>query len=68
VSIRNAPARSSPCGCDRFSQRLRAGFEQKENPTKLRAEEISHMVQAILEMDDRGFTPELSIFATNPRN
>jgi hypothetical protein len=25
-------------------------------------------VLAILEMDDRGFTPELSIFATNPRN
>src|SRR5580658_3917516 len=45
-----------------------AGFEQKENPTKLRAEDIAHMVKAILEMDDRGFTPELSIFATNPRN
>ncbi|HXA76147.1 MAG TPA: SDR family oxidoreductase [Candidatus Acidoferrales bacterium] len=45
-----------------------AGFEQKENPTKLRAEDIAHMVKAILEMDDRGFTPELSIFATNPKN
>jgi hypothetical protein len=46
----------------------RAGFEQKENPTKLRAEDIAHMVKAILEMDDCGLTPELSIFATNPRN
>lgn len=45
-----------------------AGFEQKENPTKLRPEDIAHMVKAVLEMDDRGFTPELSIFATNPRN
>jgi 3-oxoacyl-[acyl-carrier protein] reductase len=45
-----------------------AGFEQKENPSKLRADDIAHMVKAILEMDDRGFTPELSIFATNPKN
>ena len=45
-----------------------AGFEQKENPTKLRAEDIAHMVKAILEMDDRGFTPEISVFATNPKN
>jgi 3-oxoacyl-[acyl-carrier protein] reductase len=45
-----------------------AGFEQKENPTKLRGEDIAHMVKAMLEMDDRGFTPELSIFATNPKD
>jgi 3-oxoacyl-[acyl-carrier protein] reductase len=44
----------------------RAGREQKPNPTKLRGEEIAHAVKAILEMDDRGFTPELSVFATNP--
>jgi 3-oxoacyl-[acyl-carrier protein] reductase len=43
-----------------------AGFGQKENASKLRAEEIAHMVRAALEMDDRGFTPEMSIFATNP--
>jgi 3-oxoacyl-[acyl-carrier protein] reductase len=43
-----------------------AGFTQKENPTKLRGEEIAHIVKAMLEMDDRGFTPELSVFATNP--
>ena len=43
-----------------------AGFEQKDNPTKLRPEDIAHMVKAILEMNDRGFTPELSVFASNP--
>jgi 3-oxoacyl-[acyl-carrier protein] reductase len=45
-----------------------AGLPQKENATKLRAEEIAYMVKAILEMDDRGFVPELSIFATNPKD
>ncbi len=45
-----------------------AGLPQKENETKLRAEDIAYMVEAILEMDDRGFTPELSIFATNPKD
>jgi 3-oxoacyl-[acyl-carrier protein] reductase len=43
-----------------------AGFEQKDNPTKLRPEDIAHMVKAALEMNDRGFTPELSVFASNP--
>ncbi len=45
-----------------------AGFTQKQNPTKLRGGEIAHMIQAVLEMDDRGFTPELTIFATNPKD
>src|SRR5438874_2132205 len=26
------------------------------------------MIKAVLEMDDRGFTPELTIFATNPKD
>jgi 3-oxoacyl-[acyl-carrier protein] reductase len=43
-----------------------AGLAQKANETKLRGEEIAHAVKAMLEMDDRGFTTELSIFATNP--
>jgi len=43
-----------------------AGHPQKANESKLRSEEIAHAVKAILEMDDRGFTPELSVFATNP--
>jgi 3-oxoacyl-[acyl-carrier protein] reductase len=43
-----------------------AGFPQKANESKLRGEEIAQAVKAILEMDDRGFTTELSVFATNP--
>jgi 3-oxoacyl-[acyl-carrier protein] reductase len=45
-----------------------SGHQQKPNPTKLRGEEIAHAVKAVLEMDDRGFTPELSVFATNPKD
>jgi len=45
-----------------------AGFNQKENPTKLRGEDVAQMIKAALEMDDRGFTPELTIFATNPKD
>jgi 3-oxoacyl-[acyl-carrier protein] reductase len=43
-----------------------AGFEQKVNDSKLRASDIAHAVRAALEMDDRGFTTELTVFATNP--
>ena len=43
-----------------------AGLPQKANETKLRGEEIAHAVKAALEMDDRGFTTELTVFATNP--
>ena len=43
-----------------------AGFAQKANESKLRGQEIAHAVKAMLEMDDRGFTTELSVFATNP--
>jgi 3-oxoacyl-[acyl-carrier protein] reductase len=42
------------------------GLTQKANDSKLRGEEIAHAVRAALEMDDRGFIPELSVFATNP--
>jgi 3-oxoacyl-[acyl-carrier protein] reductase len=43
-----------------------AGFDQKANDSKLRPADIAHAVRAALEMDDRGFTTELTIFATNP--
>lgn len=43
-----------------------AGLPQKANESKLRGEEIAQAVKAMLEMDDRGFTTEVSIFATNP--
>jgi 3-oxoacyl-[acyl-carrier protein] reductase len=42
------------------------GLTQKVNDSKLRGEEIAMAVKAALEMDDRGFIPELSVFATNP--
>jgi 3-oxoacyl-[acyl-carrier protein] reductase len=45
-----------------------AGYAQAPNPTKLRPQEITHAVKAVLEMDDRGFTPELTVFATNPKD
>jgi len=45
-----------------------SGFQQKDNPTKLRGDEIAHAVKSVLEMDDRGFTTELTVFATNPKD
>lgn len=45
-----------------------AGFAQKDNPSKLRAEDIAHAVRCALEMNDRGFTTELTVFATNPHD
>jgi 3-oxoacyl-[acyl-carrier protein] reductase len=46
-----------------------AGLAQsKGNPTKLRGDEIAHAVRSALEMDDRGFTIELTVFATNPQD
>ena len=45
-----------------------ARLTQKENASKLRGEDIAYMVKAVLEMEDRGFTPELSVFATNPQD
>jgi 3-oxoacyl-[acyl-carrier protein] reductase len=44
------------------------GFAQTENPTKLRPVDIARMIKGALEMEDRGFTPELTIFATNPKD
>jgi 3-oxoacyl-[acyl-carrier protein] reductase len=45
-----------------------AGLTQnKENATKLHGDDIAHAVKAALEMDDRGFVIELTVFATNPR-
>jgi 3-oxoacyl-[acyl-carrier protein] reductase len=41
---------------------------QADNPTKLRVDEIAHAVKSSLEMDDRGFVTELTVFATNPKD
>ncbi len=41
-------------------------IEKEEKPNMLSPFEIAHAVKSILEMDDRGFIPEHSIWATNP--
>jgi 3-oxoacyl-[acyl-carrier protein] reductase len=45
----------------------RVGRAQADDPTKLHPPEIAHAVAAMLEMDDRGMIPELSVWATNPQ-
>lgn len=42
------------------------GIERAEIPNKLRPVDIAHSIVSALEMDDRGFVPELTIWATNP--
>lgn len=43
-----------------------AGFEQEASSKKLRSEEIADSIVGVLKIDDRGFIPEFSVFATNP--
>ena len=45
-----------------------AGRPQKADATKLQPSDIAHAVKAALEMDDRGFITELTVFATNPQD
>jgi 3-oxoacyl-[acyl-carrier protein] reductase len=46
-----------------------AGLAQtRDNPTKLHGDDIAHAVRSALEMDDRGFVTELTVFATNPKD
>lgn len=42
------------------------GKEREEVPNKLRSQEIAHTIVSALEMDNRGFIPEVTVFATNP--
>lgn len=45
-----------------------SGRDRREfNPTKLLSEDIAHAVVSSLEMNDRGFITELTVFATNPK-
>ena len=48
----------------RFFEKV--GKEQAQSEKKLRSEEIAAAVVGALEIDDRGFIPEFSVFATNP--
>jgi len=40
--------------------------EREEVSNKLRGKEIAHTIVSTLEMDDRGFIPEVTVWATNP--
>ncbi|MBL8004324.1 MAG: SDR family oxidoreductase [Candidatus Kapabacteria bacterium] len=40
--------------------------ERDLHPKKLTSMEIAYAIKSVLEMDDRGFIPELSVWATNP--
>jgi 3-oxoacyl-[acyl-carrier protein] reductase len=42
------------------------GNEKPEVANKLRGIEIAHTIVSALEMDDRGFIPEVTVWATNP--
>ena len=44
----------------------KVGFEQKLSDKKLRPSEIADAIVGALKIDDRGFIPELAVFATNP--
>ncbi len=51
---------------------VQTAFGRREEPTsfnesKLRPLEIAQAIAGMLEMDDRGFIPELSVWATNPQ-
>ncbi len=47
-----------------FAQR--AGRQQQATDNKLRGQEIADAIVGALKIDDRGFIPEFSVFATNP--
>jgi 3-oxoacyl-[acyl-carrier protein] reductase len=45
-----------------------AGHARPTNPTKLEGGDIAHTICSMLEMDDRGFITEATVWATNPRD
>ncbi|MDC6470438.1 SDR family oxidoreductase [Flavobacteriales bacterium] len=47
-----------------FNDKNRMEREVQDN--KLRPSEISHVIISAIQMDDRGFIPELNVWATNP--
>ncbi|MDH5628206.1 MAG: SDR family NAD(P)-dependent oxidoreductase, partial [Candidatus Krumholzibacteria bacterium] len=42
------------------------GREREAPPNKLASMEIAHAIKSVIELDDRGMIPELSVWATNP--
>jgi 3-oxoacyl-[acyl-carrier protein] reductase len=41
-------------------------LERDNEPKKLTPDEIAHAIVSAIRMDDRGFIPELNVWATNP--
>ena len=44
----------------------KAGLEQKDDGNKLKPSEIAHLILSMLSMNDIGFIPDASVWATNP--
>mgnify|MGYP003654919685 FL=1 len=42
------------------------GISRDEVSNKLRPQEIADVIVSQLKMDDRGFVPEVTVWATNP--
>ena len=42
-------------------------IERPDEPSKLTSDEIAHTIKATLQMDNRGFIPEVTVWATNPQ-
>jgi 3-oxoacyl-[acyl-carrier protein] reductase len=51
-----------------FAESAGLGRQVADNQTKLRGVDIAHAVRSVLELDDRGFVTEMTVFATNPRD
>ena len=48
---------------------INSGRQQRNfNPSKLIGDDIAHAIIAALEMNERGFITELTVFATNPKD
>ena len=45
-----------------------AGSPRSTDPSKLESQDIAHTICSMLEMDDRGFVTEATVFATNPKD
>ena len=51
-----------------FSANAGRPARRGDNPTKLHADDIAHAIASMLEMDDRGFVTDATVWATNPRD
>ena len=51
-----------------FSANAGRAAARADNPTKLRAEDIAHVIAGMLELEDRGFVTDTTVWATNPQD